>query len=52
MTPIQNSQPLCPHLAAAAIWASQRPRIRRNGKPRIYYARSLGGRAMDGLVAL
>jgi hypothetical protein len=52
MTPMQNSQALCPHLAAAAIWATKRPRQRRNGRPRVYYARSLGGAAMDDLVAL
>jgi hypothetical protein len=52
MTQIHHSQALCPHLAAAALWTTKRTRIRRNGKPRVYYARSLAGRAMDDLLAL
>jgi hypothetical protein len=43
---------LCPHLAAAALWATKRTRIRRNGKPRVYYARAIGGSAMDDFLAL
>jgi hypothetical protein len=46
-----HATPLCPHLAAAALWATKRPRFRRCGKPRVYYARLLGP-AMDDFVAL
>jgi len=52
MTQLQHSRPLCPHLAAAALWATKRTRVRRNGKPRVYYARSLAGPAADDLLAL
>ena len=52
MTPIQQTKTLCPHLAAAALWATKRTRVRRNGKPRVYYARTFGGPAMDDLLAL
>ena len=52
MTQTQQIRPLCPHLAAAALWATKRPPIRRNGKPRVYYARTLGGPAMDDFLAL
>ena len=52
MTQLQHSQSLCPHLAAAALWATKRTRVRRNGKPRVYYARSLAGPAVDDLLAL
>ena len=52
MTELQQTRPLCPHLAAAALWASKRTRYRRDGKPRVYYARALSGPAMDDVVAL
>jgi len=52
MTRIQHTRPLCPYLAAAALWATKRTRIRRNGKPRVYYARTLRGPAMDDFLAL
>ena len=52
MTQTRQIRPLCPHLAAAALWVTKRPRIRRNGKPRVYYARTLGGPAMDDFLAL
>ena len=51
MTPIQQTRTLCPHLAAATLWATKRTRIRR-GQPRVYYARTLGGPAMDDFLAL
>ena len=52
MTQFHHHQVLCPHLAAAALWATKRTRVRRNGKPRVYYARSLAGPAVDDLLAL
>jgi hypothetical protein len=52
MTHNHTTNALCPHLAAAVLWTSKRPRLRRNGKHRVYYARSLGGSAMDDFVAL
>jgi len=52
MTPIQQTRTLCPHLAAATLWATKRTRIRRNGQPRVYHARTLGGPAMDDFLAL
>jgi hypothetical protein len=52
MTQMQTSRTLCPHLVAASLWMTKRTRIRRNGKPRVYYARSLAGPAMDDFVAL
>jgi hypothetical protein len=51
MTQHQLTHPLCPHLAAAALWTSKCTRVRRNGKPRVYYARSFG-RAADDFLAL
>ena len=47
-----QARPLCPHLAATSMWASKRPRVRRNGQPRVYYARKLIGPIMDDVVAL
>ena len=52
MTQLQQSQSLCPHLVAASLWMTKRTRVRRNGQPRVYYARSLAGPAMDDFVAL
>jgi len=52
MTPIQQTRTLCPHLAAATLWATKRTRIRRNCQPRVYYARTLRGPAMDDFLAL
>lgn len=52
MTRMHHSQTLCPHLAAAALWATKRPRFRRTGRPRVYYVRSPGGPAMDDFLAL
>ena len=52
MTQLHHNHALCPHLAAAALWATKRTRVRRNGKPRVYHARSLAGPAMDDFVAL
>ena len=52
MTQMQTSRTLCPHLVAASLWMTKRTRIRRNGKPRVYYTRSLAGLAMDDFVAL
>jgi len=51
MTQLQHNQSLCPHLAAATLWAPKRTRVGRNGKPRVYYARSLAG-PVDDLLAL
>ena len=51
MTQTQTSQTLCPHLVAASLWMTKRTRVRRNGKPRVYYVRSLAGPAMDEFVA-
>jgi hypothetical protein len=52
MTQLQQPQTLCPHLVAATLWMTKRTRVRRNGKPRVYYARALAGPAMDDVVAL
>ena len=51
MTQLQQTRPLCPHLAAAALWTSKRTRYRRNGSPRVYYARAIGA-AGDDFLAL
>ena len=51
MTQLQQTRPLCPHLAAAALWATKRTRYRRNGNARVYYARAIGV-AGDDLLAL
>jgi hypothetical protein len=51
MTQTQQTAPLCPHLAAASLWISKRTRYRRNGTPRVYYARAIGV-AGDDLLAL
>ena len=52
MTQNQQSQTLCRHLVAASLWMTKQTRVRRTAKPRIYHARTLGGPAMDDLVAL
>ena len=52
MTPIQTTKTLCPHLAAATLWATKRTRIRRSSQPRVHYARTLSGPAMDDFLAL
>ena len=46
-----QTRPLCPHLAAAALWMSKSNRSTRRGKTRIRYARAQG-HAMDDLLAL
>ena len=52
MTQHQHSRSLCPHLVAASLWTTKRPRVRRNGQPRVYYARTLIAPIMDDVVAL
>ena len=49
--PQSQPRPLCPHLAAAALWMSKSSRSTRRGKTRIRYARAQG-QAMDDLLAL
>lgn len=51
MTQQPQPRPLCPHLAAAALWMSKRPSTTRQGKTRIRYARAFGP-AADHLLAL
>jgi len=52
MTQIQQTNSLCPHLAAAALWATRHPKVRRTGKARVYLARSFRGPAADDFLAL
>jgi hypothetical protein len=49
--PQPKTRPLCPHLAAAALWMSKRSSSIRRGKSRIRFARA-HGQAMDDLLAL
>lgn len=52
MTQNSNPRPLCPHLAAAALWMTKHAQITRGGKAaRVAYARTLGA-AADELLAL
>jgi hypothetical protein len=44
-------RPLCPHLAAAALWMSKSNSSTKRGKIRIRYARAYGP-AADDLLAL
>jgi hypothetical protein len=52
MTQLQQPRPLCPHLAAAALWMTTRARPIRTGKKfRLGRARRLGA-AGDDVMAL
>ena len=51
MQPQPQTRPLCPHLAAAALWMSKSSRSTRRGKSLIRFARA-HGQAMDDLLAL